>query len=42
MRCYEPDRDAFRTHVLDELLSNEELTSTFTDGHYDIIQELAG
>ena len=42
LEVYEPDRDAFRTHVLDELLSNEELTSTFTDGHYDIIQELAG
>ena len=42
LEVYEPDRDAFRTHVLDELLSNEELTSTFTEGHYDIIQELAG
>ena len=42
LEVYEPDRDAFRTHVLDELLSNEELTSTFSDGHYDIIQELAG
>jgi len=42
LEVYEPDRDAFRTHVLDELLSNEELTSTFTDGHLDIIQELAG
>lgn len=42
LEVYEPDRDAFRTHVLDELLGNEELTSTFTDGHYDIIQELAG
>jgi tripartite ATP-independent transporter DctP family solute receptor len=41
LQVYEPDRDAFRTHVLDELLGNEELTSTFTDGHYDIIQELA-
>ena len=39
---YEPDRDAFRTHVLEELLGNEELTSTFLEGHYDIIQELAG
>lgn len=39
---YEPDREAFRTHVLDQLLSNEELTSTFTEGHYEIIQELAG
>lgn len=42
LEVYEPDRDAFRTHVLDELLSNEELTSTFIEGHYDIIQELAG
>ena len=42
LEVYEPDRDAFRTHVLEELLSNEELTSTFTEGHYDIIQELAG
>jgi tripartite ATP-independent transporter DctP family solute receptor len=42
LEVYEPDRDAFRTHVLDVLLGNEELTSTFTDGHYDIIQELAG
>ncbi|MEA2025353.1 MAG: sialic acid TRAP transporter substrate-binding protein SiaP [Chloroflexota bacterium] len=42
LEVYEPDRDAFRTHVLDELLGNEELTSTFTEGHYDIIQELAG
>jgi tripartite ATP-independent transporter DctP family solute receptor len=42
LEVYEPDRDAFRTHVLDELLGNEELTSTFSDGHYDIIQELAG
>jgi len=42
LEVYEPDRDAFRTHVLDELLSNEELTSTFMEGHYDIIQELAG
>jgi tripartite ATP-independent transporter DctP family solute receptor len=41
LEVYEPDRDAFRTHVLDELLSNEELTSTFMEGHYDIIQELA-
>jgi tripartite ATP-independent transporter DctP family solute receptor len=41
LEVYEPDRDAFRTHVLDELLGNEELTSTFSDGHYDIIQELA-
>ncbi len=39
---YEPDREAFRTHVLEELLSDEELTSTFMEGHYDIIQELAG
>jgi tripartite ATP-independent transporter DctP family solute receptor len=39
---YEPDRDAFRTHVLEELLSNEALTSTFMDGHLDIIEELAG
>lgn len=42
LEVYEPDREAFRTHVLEELLSNEELTSTFTEGHYDIIQELAG
>ncbi len=42
LAVYEPDRDAFRTHVLDELLSNEELTSTFMEGHYDLIQELAG
>jgi len=42
LEVYEPDRDAFRTHVLDELLSNEELTSTFTEGHFDIIEELAG
>jgi tripartite ATP-independent transporter DctP family solute receptor len=42
LEVYEPDREAFRTHVLDQLLSNEELTSTFTEGHYDIIQELAG
>jgi hypothetical protein len=42
LEVYEPDRDAFRTHVLDELLGNEELTSTFTEGHLDIIQELAG
>ncbi len=42
LEVYEPDRDAFRTHVLDELLSNEELTSTFIEGHYDTIQELAG
>ena len=42
LAVYEPDRDAFRTHVLDELLSNEDLTSTFSEGHYDIIQELAG
>ena len=41
LEVYEPDREAFRTHVLDELLGNEELTSTFTEGHYDIIQELA-
>jgi len=41
LEVYEPDRDAFRTHVLDELLGNEELTSTFTDGHLDIIQKLA-
>jgi len=41
LEVYEPDRDAFRTHVLDELLGNEALTSTFTDGHLDIIQELA-
>jgi len=41
LEVYEPDRDAFRTHVLDELLGNEELTSTFTDGHLEIIQELA-
>ena len=39
---YEPDRDAFRTHVLGELLGNEELTSTFTEGHLEIIEELAG
>jgi tripartite ATP-independent transporter DctP family solute receptor len=42
LEVYEPDREAFRTHVLDELLGNEELTSTFMDGHYEIIQELAG
>jgi tripartite ATP-independent transporter DctP family solute receptor len=42
LEVYEPDREAFRTHVLDVLLSNEELTSTFMDGHYDIIQQLAG
>ena len=42
LEVYEPDRDAFRTQVLDELLGNEELTSTFTEGHLDIIQELAG
>jgi tripartite ATP-independent transporter DctP family solute receptor len=39
---YEPDRDAFRTQVLDELLGDEALTSTFMDGHQDIIEELAG
>ena len=42
LEVYEPDRDAFRTQVLDELLGDEELTSTFLEGHYDIIQELAG
>jgi tripartite ATP-independent transporter DctP family solute receptor len=40
LEVYEPDRDAFRTHVLEQLLT-EELTSTFMEGHYDIIQELA-
>lgn len=42
LEVYEPDRDAFRTQVLDQLLSDEGLTSTFIEGHYDIIQELAG
>ncbi len=39
---YEPDREAFRTHVLEQLLGNEELTSTFMEGHQEIIDELAG
>ena len=39
---YEPDRDAFRSHVLEQLLGNEELTSTFMEGHQEIIDELAG
>jgi tripartite ATP-independent transporter DctP family solute receptor len=36
---YEPDREAFRTHVLAELLTDE-LTATFMEGHYDIVQDL--
>lgn len=42
LEVYEPDREAFRTHVLEQLLSNEELTSTFIEGHQEIIDELAG
>ena len=42
LEVYEPDRDAFRTHVLEQLLGNEELTSTFMEGHQEIIDELAG
>jgi tripartite ATP-independent transporter DctP family solute receptor len=41
LEVYEPDREAFRTQVLDQLLSDEELTSTFTDGHLEIIEGLA-
>ena len=42
LEVYEPDREAFRTHVLEQLLSNEDLTSTFIEGHQEIIDELAG
>jgi len=37
---YVPDVEAFRNHVLDEFLGDESLTSTWIEGHFDIIQEL--
>ncbi|HEX9766777.1 MAG TPA: sialic acid TRAP transporter substrate-binding protein SiaP, partial [Nitriliruptorales bacterium] len=42
LEVYEPDRDAFRQHVLDQYLADETLTSQWMEGHLDTIRGLAG
>jgi TRAP-type transport system periplasmic protein len=41
LTVYEPDRDAFRDHVLGEYLDDEAVTSQWIDGMYEQIRDLA-